>query len=148
MLEKKEYTPQLLVVAQFTLIGLIALFSKGFFSSLASMVIFLLGAVLGIWALLHNRLGNFNIQPKMKEGAVLVTTGIYAYVRHPMYLSVILMSFALVLSSLTLLQGVFFFVLVWVLFLKAKREEAIWLKEGEAYAKYRADTKLFIPFIL
>jgi len=148
MLEKKEFYPQLLVFLQFTLIGLIALFSKGFFSSLVSMVVFLLGAGLGLWALLHNKLGNFNIQPKMKEGAVLVTSGIYAFIRHPMYLSVIVMSLALVLSSVTLLQSFLFFALIWVLFLKAKREESLWLEEGEAYAEYRATSNYFLPFIL
>ena len=148
MLEKKEFYPQLLVFTQFTLIGLIALFSKGFFSSLVSIVIFLLGAGLGIWALLHNRLGNFNIQPKMKEGAVLVTSGIYAFIRHPMYLSVIIMSFAFVLSSVTLFQSFLFFALVLVLFLKAKREESLWMEESDSYEKYRAKSKLFIPFVL
>ena len=148
MLEKKEFYPQLLVFLQFTLIGLIALFSKGFFSSLLSITVFLLGAGLGIWALLHNNLGNFNIQPKMKEGAVLVTSGIYAFIRHPMYLSVIVMSLAFVLSSVTLLQSSLFFALIFVLFLKAKREESLWLEEGEDYVKYKADTKLFLPFLL
>ena len=148
MLKEKEYYPPLLVFAQFALIGIITLLSKGFFSSWLSMVIFVLGAGLGVWALLHNKLGNFNIQPKMKEGAVLVTTGIYAYIRHPMYLSVTLMSFALVLSSVTLLQCFLLLTLVAVLFLKAKREEDIWMEESEAYIKYRANTKLFIPFVL
>ena len=148
MLDKKEFYPQLLVFLQFTLMGFIYLLSKGVFSSLVSMSIFLLGAGVGIWALLHNRLGNFNIQPKMKEGAVLVTSGIYAFIRHPMYLSVIIVSFAMVLSSVTLLQTSLFLALVLVLFLKAKREESIWMEEGEEYAKYRASTKLFIPFVL
>ena len=148
MLDKKEFYPQLLVFLQFTLMGFIYLLSKGVFSSLVSMSIFLLGAGVGIWALLHNRLGNFNIQPKMKEGAVLVTSGIYAFIRHPMYLSVIIVSFAMVLSSVTLLQTSLFLALVLVLFLKAKREESIWMEDGEEYAKYRASTKLFIPFVL
>ena len=148
MLEKKEFYPQLLVFLQFALIGVIALLSKGIFSSLVSMAIFLLGAGLGIWALLYNKLGNFNIQPKMKEGAILVTSGIYAFIRHPMYLSVIIMSLALVLSSVTLLQSSLFVALVFVLFLKAKREESIWMEEGDEYKTYRAKTKLFIPFVL
>jgi protein-S-isoprenylcysteine O-methyltransferase Ste14 len=148
MLERKKFYPKLLVFVQFTLIGLITLFSKGFFSSWLSIFVFIVGVGLGIWALLHNRLGNFNIQPKMKEGAVLVTSGIYAYIRHPMYLSVIVMSFALVFSSVTLLQSFFFFALLLVLVLKAKKEESLWMEESEAYEKYRSKTKLFIPFIL
>jgi len=148
MLEKKEFYPQLLVFLQFTLIGLIVILSKGFFSSLISMVIFLIGGGLGIWALLHNKLDNFNIQPNMKEGAVLVTSGIYAFIRHPMYLSVIIMSLAFVLSFVRLLQSFLFFTLVFVLFLKAKREESLWLKEDEDYAKYISKTKFFIPFLL
>jgi len=112
------------------------------------MVVFVLGAGLGLWALLHNKLGNFNIQPKMKEGAVLVTSGIYAFIRHPMYLSVIVMSLALVLSSVTVLQIFLFFTLIWVLFLKAKKEESLWIEKDETYAEYRAKSKFFLPFIL
>jgi len=148
MFTLKENYPKLLVFAQFTLWGLIMLFSKGFFSSFLSMTVFTVGAGLGIWALLHNRLGNFNIQPKMKEGAELVTTGIYAFIRHPMYLSVILMNFSFVLSSLTLLQMTLFLMLTFVLFLKAKREESLWMKESLEYEVYKENTKLFLPFLL
>ena len=128
--------------------GLIALLSKGFFSSFLSMGIFLLGAILGVWALFHNKLGNFNIQPKMKEGATLVTTGIYAFVRHPMYLSVLVMSFSFLLGSATDIQSFLFLTLVVVLYLKAKREESLWMDENEAYKDYKAKTKLFLPFVL
>ena len=133
---------------QFTLMGLVALLSKGFFSSPLSMGIFVIGAVLGVWALFHNKLGNFNIQPKMKEGATLVTTGIYAFVRHPMYLSVLIMSFSFLLSSSSDIQSFLFLTLVVVLYLKAKREESLWMDENEEYKAYRAKTKLFLPFML
>ena len=148
MFALKENYPKILVFIQFTLMGLIALLSKGFFSSFLSMGIFLLGAILGVWALFHNKLGNFNIQPKMKEGATLVTTGIYAFVRHPMYLSVLVMSFSFLLGSATDIQSFLFLTLVVVLYLKAKREESLWMDENEAYKDYKAKTKLFLPFVL
>jgi len=148
MFALKENYPKILVFIQFTLMGLIALLSKGFFSSLLSMGIFLLGAILGVWALFHNKLGNFNIQPKMKEGATLVTTGIYAFVRHPMYLSVLVMSFSFLLGSTSDIQSFLFLTLVLVLYLKAKREESLWMEENEAYEAYRKKTKLFLPFVL
>jgi len=142
------YYPKILVLLQFGLIGLMLLFAKGIFSSLTSISIFFVGFVVGILALLRNRLGNFNIQPKMKENATLITTGIYAYVRHPMYLSVILMMLGVWVGSLTLLETLFLLLLILVLLLKAKREEAIWLQESETYAAYKKRSKLFLPFIL
>jgi protein-S-isoprenylcysteine O-methyltransferase Ste14 len=148
MFALKENYPKILVFLQFSLMGLIALLSKGFFSSPLSMGIFLLGAILGIWALLHNKLGNFNIQPKMKEGLTLVTTGIYAFVRHPMYLSVLVMSFSFLLASASDIQSFLFLSLVVVLYLKAKREESLWMKENEEYDAYRKKTKLFLPYVL
>ena len=144
----KDNYPKLLVLFQFTFWGLIMLFSKGFFGSFLSMTIFILGSWLGIWALLHNRVGNFNVQPKMKEGAELITSGIYAYIRHPMYLSVILMNFAFVVCHITFFQITLFLALIIVLFLKAKREESLWLEENLKYAEYKRSTKLFLPFLL
>jgi len=140
--------PKILVFLQFGLIGLMLLFSKGVLSSLLGLTIFFIGLVVGIFALLRNRLGNFNIQPKMKENAELITKGIYAYIRHPMYLSVILMMFGVLVSSQTLLEALLFALLIVVLLLKAKKEEAIWSQESEEYIAYKKRTKLFLPFIL
>ena len=140
--------PKLLVFLQFGLIGLMLLFSTSILSSLLGLTIFLLGLVVGIFALLRNKLGNFNIQPKMKENAELITTGIYAYIRHPMYLAVILMMLGVLISSPTLLEALLFILLIMVLLLKAKREEAIWVQESEVYVAYKKRTKLFIPFVL
>ena len=144
---RKNY-PKILVFLQFMLMGFIVLSSKGFFLSIVSMTVFFFGAILGVWALLHNKLGNFNIQPQMKEGATLVTTGIYAFVRHPMYLSVLVMMFAFLMGSLGLMQIFLFLTLVVVLYLKARREESLWMKENAEYAKYKENTKLFLPFLL
>jgi protein-S-isoprenylcysteine O-methyltransferase Ste14 len=48
------------------------------------------GIAIGVWALTANRPGNFDIRPEPKPGGQLVTRGPYAYVRHPMYLAVML----------------------------------------------------------
>jgi len=140
--------PKILVFLQFGLIGLMLLFSTGIFSSLVGLGIFFVGLVVGIFALLQNRLGNFNIQPKMKENAKLITTGIYAYVRHPMYLSLILMMLGVWVSSPTFLETLFMLLLILTLLLKAKKEESIWLQENEAYVAYKKRSKLLLPFIL
>ena len=147
-MSKHKYYPQLLVFLQFGIIGLMVLFSKGFLSDFISIAIFIVGGLFGIWALTHNRLGNFHIQPKMRENAKLITTGIYGYIRHPMYFSVIVMMLAFVTSTPTTVEIVLFISLIVVLVLKAKREEKLWLNHNEEYEKYKEQTKLFIPYIL
>jgi len=140
--------PKILVFLQFALIGLMLIFSSGVLHSPLALSVFSIGAILGVWALNHNKLGNFNIQPKMKENAKLITTGIYAYVRHPMYTSVLTMMLGILLSTSSLVEMILFLLLIGVLLLKAKREESIWLKESEEYARYKKGTKFFIPFVL
>ena len=140
--------PKLLVTLQFTLIGLMVYFSSGIQSSILGMSIFVLGLILGLWAITHNKRDNFNIQPKLKDGCKLVTSGAYNYIRHPMYSSVILMMFGVLVASPTLLLFFFFVLLIVVLVLKAKREELLWCNHDEAYLEYKNRTKLFIPYIL
>jgi len=140
--------PKILVFLQFTLIGLIVLFSKGFFSNYLAMILFIIGLLIGLWALSYNQLGNFNIQPKLKEGSSLITTGIYKYIRHPMYLSVITTMFPFVLSTANVLEGLLFFALIFVLVLKAIKEESLWMNHSEEYKQYKKRTKLFIPYVV
>jgi len=140
--------PKTLVFLQFSIIGLMVILSKGFFSSILGVAIFIVGAIVGLWALTHNRLGNFNIQPKLRESSKLITTGIYAWVRHPMYTSVIVMMLGFLVSTATKVEMFLWLMLVMVLLLKAKKEESLWLEHDEAYESYKKSTKLFIPYIL
>jgi len=145
---KHKYYPQLLVTLQFGIIGVMAILSKGFFSNLLALSIFIAGAILGIWALTHNRLGNFNIQPNLKENSTLITTGIYSHIRHPMYSSVVVMMLAFVIATPIIMEALLWTLLIVVLVLKAKREEYLWTNHNEEYKLYREKTKLFIPYIL
>lgn len=140
--------PKLLVFLQFSLAGLMLLFSKGFFTSTYALPLFIMGLCIGLWALNHNTLGNFNIQPKHKENSTLITTGIYQFIRHPMYTSVTLMMFSIFIATPTWLEGLLFIALIIVLVLKAKREESLLLQVHNDYKAYMQNTKLFIPYIL
>ncbi|MBC7379657.1 MAG: hypothetical protein H7346_19775 [Burkholderiaceae bacterium] len=54
---------------------------------------------LAIWTISYNKPGNFNICPLPKTHGVLVTTGPYKCICHPMYTSVFLGASALAWTS-------------------------------------------------
>jgi len=136
-----------LVFAQFFLIGIMVIFSRGIFTSWLGLVILVAGIAFGIWAIMHNRLGNFHIRPEMKEGCALVMSGPYRFVRHPMYTSVIIITLALAVSTPSLLEWLSFILLGSVLALKANREERLWCVDNAMYEVYKQRSKRFIPFI-
>jgi len=140
--------PHLLVGAQFSLIGLMVFFSRGILHSPAAITVFLIGLLFGLWAIMHNQRGNFNIRPVLKDGCILITTGPYRFIRHPMYTSVILMMLGIFISTPTLPEAIMFLTLITVLYLKARREEHLWCDHHPEYPAYKERTKLFIPYFL
>jgi len=143
-----KFYPQLLVFLQFGIAFAMILFSHHFFKNTYALPLFVMGACIGLWALNHNKLGNFNIQPKHKEGSTLITTGIYKLIRHPMYTSVTIMMLSFFVGTPTWIEGVLLISLIIVLTLKAKREESILLLKHSEYSQYQRRTKLFIPYVL
>ncbi|MBI3878663.1 MAG: isoprenylcysteine carboxylmethyltransferase family protein [Verrucomicrobia bacterium] len=139
------------VVVQFVLMGAVILLAPlcrerwgNWLTLAAGAVLFALGAVVGIRG--DRVLGKFRTPfPQPVGGSQLITTGIYARIRHPLYASLILLAFgwALVWSSravlaVALVQAVF-------LDLKARREER-WLREKFSnYADYARRVKRFFP---
>lgn len=141
----------ILVFLQFTLIALMLFFSNGlsaFTNHTLALAIFLIGLSFALWALNHNRIGNFHVRPKLKENCKLITTGIYRFIRHPMYASLILMMLSVLISSFSILEIILFLLFIVVLVLKALREESLWECHNEEYKKYKKNSKLFIPYIL
>ncbi len=81
------------------------------------------------------------------EDQALVTSGIYSYTRHPIYLSLVLWAVAqplLLQNVIAGLAGVVAVLLVWIV--RVPREERMMLdKFGEEYIQYMSRTGRFIP---
>lgn len=113
----------------------------------AALFLLAMAVVLGLWALGHNRWGNFNIRPELRAGARLVTGGPYRWVRHPMYVSVLLGTGALVYADARGWRIALLALLAAVLVAKAAREEDYLRAAFPEYAAYAARTWRLVPFV-
>jgi protein-S-isoprenylcysteine O-methyltransferase Ste14 len=104
--------------------------------------------VLIAWTLGHNRPGNFSVFPEPRRSARLVTSGPYRWIRHPMYVAVLLGAAAFTAADPRAWRVAAWLALTAVLFVKATREEGHLLSIFPEYADYAARTKRFIPFVL
>jgi protein-S-isoprenylcysteine O-methyltransferase Ste14 len=138
----------LLVAAQFSLIILLVVTTQPLATPLANAAVFALVALatfVGIGALAANRPGNFNIRPDLKANARLITDGIYRWVRHPMYLAVLLAMLAAVVADPRLWRIGAWLALLSVLLAKAAREERLLAAHFPDYAGYMARTHRLLP---
>lgn len=93
----------------------------------------------------ENEASNFNFE----NTNYLVKNGIYKYIRHPMYSSLLFLSLGAFLKNVSLFS--LFLILAVVIFLNltAKTEEKENIKYfGISYSEYMKETKMFVPFIL
>ena len=83
------------------------------------------------------------------DTAVLVTRGIYKYIRHPLYSSLILLAWGVFLKDVTLVSFALALVasVLPVAMAKVEEKENI-QKFDEEYSSYIKATKMFIPFII
>jgi protein-S-isoprenylcysteine O-methyltransferase Ste14 len=121
-------------------------------SSIVINVVIIVFAVTGlIVALIARRTlaGNWSRAVAFKEDHELITTGLYHYVRHPIYTGVLLMILATALSVGTLSAGIGFVIIVLGLWFKLRAEEEILTKHfPKEYLAYKDRTKALIPYVV
>lgn len=109
------------------------------------LILSLYPAVAG-YLLLKNQ-GNPN--KNFENTSRLVKTGIYKYIRHPLYFSLFLVGTGVMLKkpdTTQVILGIFNAVALW---LTAKVEEKEMIRKfGSEYEDYMKETMMFIPFIL
>ncbi len=108
----------------------------------------ILGGLLGIWALGTMKLKNLSALPEVKPESVLLTTGPYRWIRHPMYTALLLVTLAVVLDAFSIGRGCVWLVLVIDLFLKLQFEETLLMQAFPEYRTYQRQTYRLIPWLL
>lgn len=134
------------------LIQFFTLFFLLFTSSLTQAIwvwpILIMAILLGLFAIWTMRQSRLRIQPEVAPKSILVQNGLYKWIRHPMYLSVILLGVGLLLTNLVWWRVLLFIILVDDLRMKMKYEETLLAKHfGPAFETYKSKTKKLIPFL-
>jgi protein-S-isoprenylcysteine O-methyltransferase Ste14 len=93
--------------------------------------------------------GNWSKAVAFKKDHELITTGLYRYVRHPIYTGVLLMILATALYIGTLSAGIGFVTIVLGIGFKLRAEESLLTKHfPREYSAYKERTKALIPYII
>jgi protein-S-isoprenylcysteine O-methyltransferase Ste14 len=116
-------------------------------SNTPSHILFAIAITVGVAAVVSMKVSNINVAPALKENHQLVTSGIYRWIRHPMYTSVLMFCFGLMLSNSHLISQLMMLVLCIDLVLKARLEETLLEQRYPEYSKYQNETGKFLPFL-
>ena len=145
---KKEF---LLVISQFIIIALhfikLNLFSQkliqGEFLTIIYISNFLITLSLIIIVFSAKDLGkSLSPMPRPKENSKLITSGIYRLFRHPMYYSLIIISFSFFIKSLTIYNLILSILLTFIISNKIKIEEEYLIKRFHNYTLYKNEVKI------
>jgi protein-S-isoprenylcysteine O-methyltransferase Ste14 len=135
----------------YALTGFPAALDRPFVAAVASVGILPLAGALWLFYRSHADLGrNWSVTLTVRKRHALVTTGVYARVRHPMYTSFLLLGLAQLLLLPNWFAGLAGPAGAGLLyFLRVFREERMMIESfGEDYRAYMARTKRIIPWIM
>ena len=104
--------------------------------------------MLGMWAVLTMRIQRLHIFPEVPEGSRLIVHGPYRWIRHPMYTSVLLVTFAWTMTDPRLYRLGLWMMLFGVLWVKLRYEEQLLIQQFPSYGSYQQQTHRLIPFLL
>ena len=141
---------RLLVSALFTLLGAIGLVALAHVDSkihnylIEEALTIAAGFIVLIFAW-HALRPSLQISPIPKEGAIFISRGIYQYVRHPMYLGVILVGFGIAGFADSLVSWIFEFLLIIVLNFKATFEDGLVRETYPEAWHYQSHTAKVFP---
>jgi protein-S-isoprenylcysteine O-methyltransferase Ste14 len=105
------------------------------------------GCIIAIWARLILK-DNWSGKVQILEGQRIITTGLYKFVRHPIYLGFSLCFLGSFLFKVNYGSLMAFLIMIPLHIIKANQEEKLLIQEfGTDYSEYIKSTKRLIPFI-
>jgi len=142
-----SYRSAMLVALQVALMTWLVVGTEPTWRRPSSALLVAAGVLLGAWAVLAMRLHRVTPWPEPSADAVLVASGPYAWIRHPMYASLLLAGAGLVAHTFTPGRLAMLLLLVPVLCLKMWIEEQALRARFPEYSLYAMRTKRLVPFV-
>jgi protein-S-isoprenylcysteine O-methyltransferase Ste14 len=139
------------IPAIYAVTGFPAEFDRRFVPTVAWAGVIALITALWLFHRTHVDLGrNWSITLQLREQHQLVRTGVYRYIRHPMYSSFFLLGIAQLLLLPNWIAGIAGPVGAAILYgFRVVREEQMMLESfGEEYRAYSATTKRIVPWVV
>lgn len=137
----------ILVIVQISC--LIILFGTG--PSLADplplLLLEIIALVIGFWGIITMRKSRLNVFPDVLKGSSLISSGPYKLIRHPMYLSLFLLSISLLLTESNTLRIIIVIILCINLLFKVEFEEKLLKKKFPGYKDYASRTWKIFPYL-
>ena len=137
-----------LVIIQYGCMGLLMVTGPLIAGKPGLLAVELFGIALGFWAIFTVPLRQLKIKPDIKPGALLVSHGPYALIRHPMYAAILLVLVPLIINSYSIFRLLVLMLLLINLLWKISYEESL-LESNfkQSYKIYRTKTWKLIPLI-
>lgn len=105
------------------------------------------GIILGLWAIVAMSRSKLNITPLPRNGSILITSGPYHLIRHPMYLALILFFYPVAIPSGSPVILVILLIFTANMILKLLFEEKVLTRKFYRYMEYRQNTWRLLPWI-
>ncbi|MBW7855488.1 MAG: hypothetical protein H3C44_04475 [Ignavibacteria bacterium] len=137
----------ILVILQIFFSGYIVLTNFRYALNFPWYFLIIVSSIPGIAGMVQMK-SKLRMLPEPASDAVLLQDGIYKFIRHPMYLSVLLTTLVITLLNINLFEVTAWLFLLITIIIKLNREESFLKEKFAEYTIYRNRTKALIPFII
>ncbi|MFZ4768752.1 MAG: methyltransferase family protein [Ferruginibacter sp.] len=144
---RNRYKALTLVILQFLLILILLLNTPLHSINIVGYCFIALSVGLVIWSVWVMQKSKIRIMPQPSPQAILITSGPYQLIRHPMYTSILLGATGLIINNIAWFNVSIFIALIIVLIIKLSWEEKMLQEKFSEYKLYMQSTSRIIPWV-
>jgi protein-S-isoprenylcysteine O-methyltransferase Ste14 len=143
----KNLKATLLTIIQYITLAVMLYTNKWIAENPVLMFIQFFGIFIAIWAVLEMAKSKLNITPVPRSGSILIQSGPYKLIRHPMYLSLLLTITPMIFSNISTFNIIIFSIFIVNLVMKMLFEENLLHKFFKEYDVYSKKSWRLLPLV-